>query len=222
MRVELKGVSKTHSLPGGLGLVTVLNGINLVLDNDESCLLTGPSGSGKTTLLNILGGFTLPTSGAIDLDGHPLRGCAEHRHGVSCAFQEPVFIPELTVQENLTLPTLRNREGYSAAQGERLLEQFGLAELFDFSPALLSGGEKRRLVLARALVGAPRLLLLDEPLAYLDDAWREKAMELILEKVRETRATLVIATTGTVPGAEHFRQIRLIKGKVISDGVNDH
>ena len=57
---------------------------------------------------------------------------------------------------------------------------------------------------------------------FLDDAWREKAMELILEKAREARATLVIATTGTVPGAEYFRQVRLLKGKVISDGVNNH
>ena len=222
MRVELKDVIKTYSLPGGLGGVTVLNGIDLVLGDGECCLLTGPSGSGKSTLLNILGGFVRPTSGAVELAGHALRGWAEPRHGVSCAFQEPIFIPELTVQENLLLPTLCKREGCSVAQGERLLEQFGLAEFFDFSPALLSGGEKRRLVLARALVGAPRLLLLDEPLAYLDDCWREKAMELIMKKVRGTRATLVIATTGAAPGAEHFRQVRLIKGKVISDGVNNN
>lgn len=222
MRVEIKAVCKTYSLSGGLGLFTVLNGIDLILGDGECCLLTGPSGSGKTTLLNILGGFTRPTTGLVELEDLPPRGYVEPWHGVSCAFQEPVFIPELTVQENLLLPALRSREGCSVAQGERLLEQFGLAEFFDFLPALLSGGEKRRLVLARALVGAPRLLLLDEPLAFLDDGWREKAMEMILAKVRETRATLVIATTGTVPGAEHFRQVRLIKGKVISDGVNDH
>jgi ABC-type nitrate/sulfonate/bicarbonate transport system ATPase subunit len=217
MRVELNNVRKSHSLP--LGFITVLHGIDLVLGDGELCLVTGPSGSGKTTLLNVIGGIARPTTGSIHVDGQPLR---EHLPGVSFAFQEPVFIPELTVLENLLMPAFRNKAGCTAAHGERLLELFGLAELFDLSPALLSSGERRRLVLARALLCTSRLLLFDEPLAFLDDAWREKAMELVLEKTRETRATLVIATTGTVPGANCFRQVRLLKGKVISDGVNDH
>jgi len=217
MRVELNNVRKSHSLP--LGFITVLHGIDLVLGDGELCLVTGPSGSGKTTLLNVIGGIARPTTGSIHVDGQPLR---EHLAGVSFAFQEPVFIPGLTVLENLLVPAIRNKAGCTAAHGERLLELFGLEELFDLSPALLSSGERRRLVLARALLCTSRLLLLDEPLAFLDDAWREKAMELVLEKARETRATLVIATTGTVPGAEYFRQVRLLKGKVISDGVNDH
>lgn len=217
MRVALDTIRKTYSLP--LGLVTVLHGIDLVLGDGEFCLVTGPSGSGKTTLLNIIAGLARPTSGRVLVDGQPLR---EPLPGISYAFQESVYIPELTVLENLVVPALRRREGCSAALGEHLLELFGLAEVFDLFPDLLSSGEKRRLGLARSLLCVPRLLLLDEPLAFLDDAWRVKAMELVLEKVREARATLVIATTGTVPGAEYFRQVRLLKGKVISDGVNNH
>jgi ABC-type nitrate/sulfonate/bicarbonate transport system ATPase subunit len=217
MRVDLENVRKSYPLP--LGLVTVLHGIDLVLGDGERCLVTGPSGSGKTTLLNVIGGLARPTSGSVHVDSQPLR---EPLPGVSCAFQEPVFIPELTVLENLVVPAFRNREGCSAAQRESLLDLFGLAEHFDLSPTLLSSGERRRLVLARALLCPFRLLLLDEPLAFLDDAWREKAMEVVLEKVREARATLVIATAGTVPGADCFRQVRLLKGKVISDGVNNH
>jgi ABC-type nitrate/sulfonate/bicarbonate transport system ATPase subunit len=217
MRVELRNIGKSCALP--LGFVTVLHGIDLVLGDGEHCLVTGPSGSGKTTLLNVIGGLARPTSGTVHLDGHVMR---EPVPGVSSVFQEPVFIPELTVLENLMAPSVCNRERHALAQGERLLEQFGLADVFDIFPALLSRGEQRRLALARSLLSTPSLLLLDEPLAFLDEAWQEKVMELVLETVHETGATLVIATAGTVPGAEYFRQVRLIKGKVISDGGNNH
>jgi len=220
MRVELQGVRKAHMLPGG-GFVTVLAGIDLILESGQRAILRGESGSGKSTLLNIMGGLARPTSGSVRLDGTALRSCGDSGGEVALAFQEPVFIPELTVMENLLLPLFRCRKNAAPGQGESLLELFGLTEMFDRFPAELSAGEKRRLNLARAILTRPRLLLLDEPFAGLEEEWGERALELVVRQVQDTRATLVLASTGQLPGCAGFRQLRLHRGKVISDGNSD-
>lgn len=220
MRIELRDVRKVHLLPGG-GFLTVLAGVDLNLESGRSAILRGESGSGKSTLLNIMGGLARPTSGTVLLDGTKLKMCGDRVWTIAHAFQEPVFIPELTVMENLLLPLIRRREDAVLSQGESLLERFGLTEAFDRFPADLSTGEKRRLNLARAILARPRLLLLDEPFAGLDKEWGERALALVVELVRDTGATLVIASTGQIPGSEGFRQLRLQKGKVITDGNSD-
>jgi energy-coupling factor transporter ATP-binding protein EcfA2 len=123
--------------------------------------------------------------------------------------------------ENLLLPLIRYREKAVLDRGESFLELFGLTEAFDRLPAGLSVGEKRRLNLARALITTPRLFLFDEPFAGLGEGWGERALELVLRQARDTRATLVIASTGQIPGCHGFRQLRLHQGKVITDGNND-
>lgn len=220
MRVELQGVRKSRVLPNN-GFVTILDGINLALESGSSSILRGVSGSGKTTLLNVMGGLARPTSGTVRLDGTLLRGCGGHRGTIGLAFQEPVFMPELSVMENLLLSGVRCRQR-SAGRGEQLLELFGLAEQFDLHPADLSTGERQRLNLARAIFPNPRLLLLDEPIASLDEEWRGRTTELLVRQVRDTRATLVIATAGQMPDWEGLRPLRMQKGKVITDGNNDY
>jgi ABC-type multidrug transport system ATPase subunit len=220
MRVELQDVRKIHMLPGG-GFVTVLAGVDLVLESGQAAMLRGESGCGKSSLINIMGGLSRPTSGSVRLDGTVLNRRAGRGGAISHAFQDPVFIPELTVMENLLLPLARCREQAALDRGESLLELFGLAEAFDRLPADLSGGEKRRLNLARALIATPRLLLLDEPFAGLGEGWEERALELVVKQARDTRATLVIASTGQIPGCHGFRQLRLHQGKVITDGNDD-
>lgn len=221
MRVELQEVRKSHLLPDG-GFVTVLSGINQKLESGSATLLSGPSNSGKTTLLNIVGGLAQPTSGNVYLDGELLKGRYRHHGTVACAGQTPVFIPELTVMENLMLPLVCCKGRVAEERGELLLELFGLAEMFDLLPKALSGGEKCRLNIARALLSTPRLLLLDEPAAFLDESWREKAMELVLRQVRDTRATLVIASAGHIHCTAGLRQLRMQKGKVIEDVNGDN
>lgn len=221
MRVELQEVRKSHFLPHG-GFLTVLCGINLQLEEGSSTILSGPAGSGKTTLLHIVGGLARATAGSVYLDGELLNGRSNHRGTVACAGQTPVFIPELTVRENLLLPLLCCKGSVEEGRAELLLEQFGLAEMFDLLPAVLSGGEKQRLNLARALLSTPRLLLLDEPTACLDESWREKAVELVLRQVRDTRATLVMASANQVPCTAGFRQLRMQKGKVSEDVNGDN
>jgi len=222
MRVELHHVRKSYPLPGGDGTMTALDGINLVIESGALCILDGPSGSGKTTLLSVIGGLSRPTSGSVTLDGKVQNHSDLQKGMVAHAFQEPVFIPELTVMENLLLPALRSRDRIPNDRGERLLDAFGLGEMFDLFPAALSGGEKRRLNLARSLFLSPRLLLIDEPAAYLDDAWQAKAMEMIIREVRDARATLVMATHTPLPGSEEFRRILMHKGKVLEDDSSDN
>ena len=200
----------------------VLNGIDLVVESGARCFLAGPAGSGKTTLLGIIGGLARPTAGSVFLDGEEVRRCGSLRPTmVSSAFQMPVFFPELTVLENLLLPALRCGDSSISDRGEQLLDAFGLAEMFDLFPAALSGGERQRLNLARALFFTPRLLLLDEPTACLDTAWREKIMELVMREVRDARSTLVIATNNPLP-TEGFRSVRMQRGKVIENGNSDN
>src|SRR5512140_1190496 len=103
MRVELQDVRKSHFLPTG-GFLTVLYGINLILESGSATILYGPSGSGKTTLLHVAGRLARPTSGHVLLDGTLVRGCGDHRGTIGQALQTPVLIPELTVMENLLLP----------------------------------------------------------------------------------------------------------------------
>jgi ABC-type nitrate/sulfonate/bicarbonate transport system ATPase subunit len=222
MRVELQDVRKSYLLPGG-GLVTVLKGVDLSMESGALCNVIGPSGCGKTTLLNIIGGLARPTSGFVRLEGKVRAGCGAHRPGsVAHVFQEPFFLPELTVRENLFIPVLRCRDRFYVERVEHLLESFGLAEMFDLSPTLLSWGEKQRLNLARALTLIPRLLLLDEPASCLDDAWRVKAMEVVMREVREARTTLLVASRCVMPPEEGFRLVRIQSGKVIEDGDNNN
>lgn len=221
MRVELQAVQKSHLLPDG-GFLTILGGINLQLESGSSTLLCGPSGSGKTTLLNIAGGLARPTAGSVYLDGELLTDRCMYQGTVSFAGQTPVFIPGLTVMENLLLPLVCCKGSVEERQAELLLELFGLAEMFDLFPAALSGGEKQRLNLARAILSKPRLLLLDEPTACLGESWQEKVMEPVLRQIRDTKATLVIAGSDQIPCAAGFRQLRMQKGKVSEDVNGDN
>jgi ABC-type lipoprotein export system ATPase subunit len=213
----MERVSKTYPLPGNEGRVAALAGADLEIASGELCLLQGASGSGKSSLLAVIAGLTRPTAGNVLYDGRKERPPLGE---ISCSFQEPVFVPELTVLENLLLPASRCRRLEPSLSGEDLLACFGLEEMFDLTPASLSGGEKRRLDLARALLLPARLLLLDEPTSWLDAAWSTRVMEQILGEVRRRGTTLLVASHDRLPAAAWGRTLTMERGTLIDHGNN--
>jgi len=138
---------------------------------DEITAVIGPSGSGKSTLLELISGFESPDSGTVSLDGRPLDGVAPERRNIGMVFQNPTLFPHLTVRENI--------EYGAAVSDEEIRDLCELLEIAEFlesdrSPETLSGGEKRRVSVARAIVTAPDALLLDEPTTGLDEPIRRR------------------------------------------------
>lgn len=198
MRVELRSIIKGYKVRGGTGgMVTVLDGIDLTVASGETCLIHGPTGSGKSTLLAIVAGVALPGSGTVLWDDNApnLDGCNKiPARDIGYAFQEPQLLDELTVRENLLLPAVLGKHHRLAEKGEQLLVDCGLSDRFDYFPAALSGGEKRRLAIAMTLLVSSRLLVIDEPTAYLDDIWGERLMEVIMRETVTNRSTLIVAS----------------------------
>lgn len=154
----------------------VVDGISL--DVPKSCFysLLGPSGCGKTTILRMIAGFAEPDSGEIVLNGRKLNGLRPYERPVTTVFQNYALFPHLTAAENIAFGLQRRGESAAAIAPKvtRMLELVGLQEKGGRLPANLSGGEKQRTALARALVVEPELLLLDEPLSALDPALRKR------------------------------------------------
>jgi ABC-type sugar transport system ATPase subunit len=148
----------------------VLTDIDLVVDHGQLCVIMGPSGAGKTSLLKVVAGL-MPYHGSVLVDGQSLDRVPPHRRGVGLLFQELFLFPHLTVTGNLLL-AMKHRPGARADKMARAMELLNMLRITDLAgrkPALLSGGEKQRAALARALASEPRILLLDEPLSSVDD-----------------------------------------------------
>jgi molybdate transport system ATP-binding protein len=156
--------------------------LSVSLRADARCLaVVGPSGSGKTTLLDVIAGVE---RGRVAIDGEEIGGLPLHRRSVGYVMQEAPLFPHLTVRGNLAY-------GPTATGIEAVARSLGIAHLLDRMPRHLSGGERRRAALARALAGRPRLLLLDEPFAGLDEESRRDAMSL-LRRTRETHGVPMV------------------------------
>jgi len=188
--IELRDVRKAF------GPVVAVDGISLVVGRGEFLTLLGPSGCGKTTTLRMIGGFELPTSGEIAIDGEPMGTRPPHRRPVNTVFQNYALFPHLTVGQNVAYGL--EMAGVPKAERHRrvatALEMVRLPQIERRKPAELSGGQQQRVALARALVNRPAVLLLDEPLGALDLKLR-KAMQLELKHLnREVGATFVYVT----------------------------
>ena len=203
--IAVHDVSKVYEMPGEA--LRVLDGVNLALEAGDSAAVVGPSGSGKTTLLNLLGALDHPTSGRIEIDGRDIAGLSteeaarfRNRH-LGFVFQHHHLLPQCTVLENVLIPRLAGGWEESAEEtGQRaraLLEEVGLAERLGHFPWQLSGGERLRTALARALVNQPRLVLADEPTGSLDAETTAKVAELLQDLNRRKGVTLVVVTHNT-------------------------
>ena len=205
--LEVAGVTKEYATPAGP--LPVLSNVTFSLAPGDAIAIMGPSGSGKSTLLHILGALDAPTSGTVTLNGtNPFtltqreQASFRNRH-VGFVFQDHALLPQCTVLENVLIPTLIARNDSSSARAKRLIERVGLTPRLDHLPAQLSGGEKQRAAIARALIREPQLVLCDEPTGNLDAASAESVASLLLELGANT---ILIVATHSAALASRFHQ----------------
>ncbi len=192
----------TRVFASGRTSVRAVDGVSLAASAGEIMLIMGPSGSGKTTLLTMIGGLLRPTSGRVFIDGVDITALKTselprvRRHHVGFVFQTFNLLESLSVQENvevaLNVAGVRGHEARDRAR--RLLVEAGLAERLDFKARDLSGGEKQRVSIARALANEPRLLLADEPTANLDSRHGHEVMQLLHDLTKNQGRTAVVVS----------------------------
>src|SRR2546425_8141707 len=214
--VELANVTRRYNRE-----VTALDHVDLEIRAGEWVAVMGPSGSGKTTLMNLLGGLDIPEEGRVIVDGLDLTRLARpdliryRREGVGLVFQQFHLIPYLTALENVMLAQYLHS---LADRGEatRALEAVGLGHRIHNLPSALSGGEKQRVCIARALINRPKLILADEPTGSLD-AENERAVMDLFAQMHEGGQTIVMVTHDLVIGRRASRQIQLEHGRVAGE-----
>lgn len=189
--IEARGLSKRF------GAVTALSGLGLTVSAGERVALVGPSGCGKTTALRLIAGLDIATAGSLvigGVDATSPRALPPHRRGLGYVPQGASLFPTMDVAGNVAYGLSREDRGRTGARVRELLEAFGLSELAERMPHELSGGQARRVALARAMAPAPRRLLLDEPLVNLDAAACEDLLGEIDRALRASGASLLYVT----------------------------
>jgi len=218
LAVHLDNVGKHYRQ--GADIVRAVDAVTLQVHVGDFITITGRSGSGKTTLLSLIGGLTLPTSGRVlvfgqslpDLDDAAISTLRAQRIGF--VFQFASLIPTLTALDNVRLPGLFAARPVGEAEAARLLAWVGLGDKLRRYPSQLSGGQRVRVALARALANRPELLLADEPTSNLDVDTEQEIMELFQELNQQHGTTILLVTHNPELARYGSRQLRLEGGRV--------
>ncbi|PKQ30235.1 MAG: hypothetical protein CVT60_01145 [Actinobacteria bacterium HGW-Actinobacteria-10] len=228
--ISLRGVSKRFE-DDAQPPVVAIDDVTLDIVAGEFVVVSGRSGSGKTTLLNVMAGLAAPTSGGVLLEGRdfsqmPDAGRSRLRNeAIGFVFQFPSLMPMLTVLENIMMPHAfgtSGREDDLETRARELLALVGIAEKECAYPRQLSAGQQQRVVLARALVNAPRVILADEPTSNLDECTEGEMLELF-QSVHESReVTIVMVTHVAALMPRGTRTIQMAAGRIIADSAADH
>lgn len=196
--IQLADVSV--NLPSRAGVVEILAGITLSVEQGEAVAIVGPSGSGKTTLLMVMAGLERPTSGSVSVSGQDLApldedALAQLRAGrIGIVFQSFHLVPSMTALENIALPLEFLGDGQAFEAAYRALQDVGLENRAEHFPAQLSGGEQQRVAIARALGIQPKIILADEPTGNLDSRTGDQVMDLLFRLREKYGAALVLIT----------------------------
>lgn len=207
------------TFPGPEAPLPILNGITFEMTEGETLALTGESGSGKSTLLHLVGGLDQPDSGQVLVDGEDIAAlddaarAAMRRDKVGVIFQQFNLIPSLTVASNITFQA-RLAGVEDASWTQELAARMGLTEQLAKYPEQLSGGQQQRVAIARTLAARPKLVLADEPTGNLDEATADDVMDLMLELVADTKATLLMVTHSERLAARMGRRVHLRAGQI--------
>lgn len=220
--INVRQLSKTYETPGEA--IQVLDRLDLTLATGETAAIVGPSGSGKSTLLNLLGALDRPTSGTITIGDQDIstfseaQAAAFRNHSLGFIFQQQHLLPQLNVLENVLVPRLAGDWQESAADTEQhaltLLESVGLTGRLHHLPWQLSGGEKLRAAVARALINRPKLILADEPTGSLDPASTDTVADLLLALNRDHGVTLIVVTHNLAIAKRMGKTFELRSGKL--------
>ncbi len=218
----LDGIEKSYNR-GKPGEIKVLQGACLTLAKGEIVALVAPSGAGKSTLLHIAGLLDTADAGSVHLNDANMTGLSDRkrtrarRQDIGFIYQFHHLLPEFSALENITLPQLANGIAPSVAEkrGLDLLTQVGVAERAKHRPAELSGGEQQRVAFCRALANAPRLLLADEPTGNLDPATSDQVFAALMDLVRDTGMSALIATHNRELASRMDRVVRLQDGQLV-------
>lgn len=213
-----------RSYPTAAEPLVVLRDVSLSLSAGENVAILGPSGCGKSTLLHIVGALDKPTSGSVSLKGQNPFSLTEkelahfRNREIGFVFQDHYLLPQLTVMENLLLPLLAfgNVTDATRERAKMLLDRVGLAARAGHLPSELSGGERGRAAIARALISKPSLILADEPTGNLDRTTAQSVAKLFLEMQRDESAMLITVTHSLELAALMQRRVEL-DGGVLKD-----
>jgi lipoprotein-releasing system ATP-binding protein len=210
--LNVDNVSKVYTTPRGD--LPILDGVSLTLARGQAAAIMGPSGSGKSTLLYILGALDPPTAGTVTLEGtdpytlgESAQAAFRNRH-IGFVFQDHSLLPQCSVLENVLTPTLvapagEKNAGADESHAREILRQVGLESRLDHRPGELSGGEKQRAAIARALIRNPMLLLCDEPTGNLDASIADSVADLLLD-LHAAHNTILVVVTHSDALAERF------------------
>lgn len=216
--IEIKNIHKSY------GSLEVLKGIDAVIEQGEIVSIVGASGDGKTTLLQIVGTLDKPDCGEILYDGRrvdnlPDREMARFRNGnIGFVFQFHQLLPEFTALENVIIPALIGGKNQSDAEQEakRILDFLSLSDRLGHKPAQLSGGEKQRVAVARALINRPSVILADEPSGSLDSKNKIELHKLFFDLRDEFKQTFVIVTHDETLARMTDRTLFMKDGSIVS------
>jgi lipoprotein-releasing system ATP-binding protein len=213
---------QTEQIFKSFGPLTVLKGIDLSIKPWEIVSIVGPSGAGKTTLLQIIGTLDSPDSGKLTINGVETSKLKEkelaafRNQNIGFVFQFHQLLPEFTALENVMIPALigKVKAGDAEKKAKEMLDFLKLSDRMTHKPAELSGGEKQRVAVARALINHPSVILADEPSGSLDSHNKEELHQLFFELRKEFNQTFVIVTHDEQLAANTDRVIHLIDGVI--------
>lgn len=221
--IEIKDIHKSF------GVLQVLRGIDVTIKAGEIVSIVGPSGAGKTTLLQIAGTLDKPDSGKVLYDGVDVLSLSEKKlsafrnRNIGFVFQFHQLLPEFTALENVAIPALIKGESRQAAyrRAAELLDYLGLSDRAGHKPSELSGGEKQRVSVARALVNKPAVVFADEPSGSLDTKNKQELHNLFFNLRKEFGQTFVIVTHDESLAAVSDRVLKMRDGMIEAESRND-
>jgi len=223
--VRAEGLTKTYA--SAAGRITVFEDLNLEIAEGEMVAIVGPSGAGKSTLLHLLGGLDRPSAGAVRFAEFDIFELGDvdlarfRNREVGFIFQLHHLLPEFTALENVMMPLLIRRTAprEAKAASESMLSKVGLSHRIGHRPGELSGGEQARVVIARALVGAPRVLMGDEPTGDLDSRMSESIHSLLREVHQSHGLTSIIVTHNERLASICDRVLQLENGRLFEEST---